>query len=211
MPKIVDHEQRRAELLAGSFKLFAEKGYGSVTMRELAKSLKVSTGTLYHYFKGKKESIYIQIFEQMSRQDVLQAVSELEPDSSIEQRILTLFQFMQQNEGHFQDLMRLGFDFQRHQNRISPESPEDASKGTAEILKKTVSYYRKAIEEHVLEQHTQEEDTGLGELLLSFLLGMLVQRSFDPENVSVEKHQLFMQNLAQSLLEGKPPSPLALP
>ncbi|NJL79674.1 MAG: helix-turn-helix transcriptional regulator, partial [Richelia sp. SM2_1_7] len=60
MPKIVDHEKYRKELLWKSFDLFAQKGYGSVTMREIAKELGVSTGTLYHYFPNK-ESLYLQL------------------------------------------------------------------------------------------------------------------------------------------------------
>jgi AcrR family transcriptional regulator len=54
MPKIVDHDQYRKELLSKCFDLFAEKGYGSITMRQIAEGLNVSTGTLYHYFPANK-------------------------------------------------------------------------------------------------------------------------------------------------------------
>ncbi|MEZ4453055.1 MAG: helix-turn-helix domain-containing protein [Nannocystaceae bacterium] len=54
MPKTVDHDQYRAELAAGCVALFAERGYGAVTMREAAAHLGVSTGTLYHYFDAKE-------------------------------------------------------------------------------------------------------------------------------------------------------------
>ena len=54
MPKIVDHEQYRKELLGKCFDLFAQKGYGSITMRQIAQGLGVSTGTLYHYFPSKQ-------------------------------------------------------------------------------------------------------------------------------------------------------------
>ena len=53
MPKIVDVEQYRKELLLKSAELFAEKGYANMTTRELAQGLGVSTGTLYHYFPSK--------------------------------------------------------------------------------------------------------------------------------------------------------------
>ncbi|NRA44612.1 MAG: TetR/AcrR family transcriptional regulator [Oligoflexales bacterium] len=46
MPKIVDHEQMRKELLTQSFHYFAYQGYKGVTMRSLAKALDISTGTL---------------------------------------------------------------------------------------------------------------------------------------------------------------------
>ncbi|MBE9032508.1 TetR/AcrR family transcriptional regulator [filamentous cyanobacterium LEGE 11480] len=60
MPKIVDHELYRQELLGKSFHLFADRGYAAITMRQLATGLGVSTGTLYHYFPSKQV-----IFEQM--------------------------------------------------------------------------------------------------------------------------------------------------
>ncbi|MGB6015410.1 MAG: helix-turn-helix domain-containing protein, partial [Nodosilinea sp.] len=48
MPKIVDHDQYRREILDQCFDLFAEKGYAALTMRQIAQELGVSTGTLYH-------------------------------------------------------------------------------------------------------------------------------------------------------------------
>ncbi|MFM8003959.1 MAG: TetR/AcrR family transcriptional regulator, partial [Dolichospermum sp.] len=42
MPKIVNHEQYRKELLSKCFDLFAEKGYAAITMRQISAGLKVS-------------------------------------------------------------------------------------------------------------------------------------------------------------------------
>ena len=69
MPKIVDHDRYRKELLQGSLDLFAERGYGSITMRQIAKGLGVSTGTLYHYFPSK-ESIFMQLVQELCEQDI---------------------------------------------------------------------------------------------------------------------------------------------
>ena len=69
MPKIVDHDQYRKELLSKCLTLFAERGYGSVTMRQIGQGLGVSTGTLYHYFPSK-ESILIQLVEELCEQDI---------------------------------------------------------------------------------------------------------------------------------------------
>jgi AcrR family transcriptional regulator len=76
MPKIVDHEQYRKELLGKCFDLFADKGYGAITMRQIANSLEVSTGTLYHYFPSK-QALFEQLVEEISQQDVMAALAEL--------------------------------------------------------------------------------------------------------------------------------------
>ena len=70
MPKIVDRDHYRQELLMKSFDLFAQKGYSSITMRQLAQGIGVSTGTLYHYFPSK-EALFLQLAEELDRQDVM--------------------------------------------------------------------------------------------------------------------------------------------
>jgi AcrR family transcriptional regulator len=55
MPKIVDHEARRAELAAAVWRLASRDGLGAVTMRGVAAEAGWSTGALGHYFADKEE------------------------------------------------------------------------------------------------------------------------------------------------------------
>ena len=55
MPKIVDHEARRAELAAAVWRLASREGLGAVTMRGVAAEAGWSTGALGHYFADKEE------------------------------------------------------------------------------------------------------------------------------------------------------------
>ena len=73
MPKIVDHDAYRNELLQKYFDDFAQRGYNDVTMREIAQSLGVSTGSLYHYFPTKN-SILESMMQLASRRDISGAV-----------------------------------------------------------------------------------------------------------------------------------------
>lgn len=68
MPKVIDHERYRDELLHRYLDIFARRGYLDVTMREIARELGVSTGTLYHYFPTKKDLLE-QLFHLASRRD----------------------------------------------------------------------------------------------------------------------------------------------
>lgn len=88
MPKIVDHGKYKQDLLARSFECFAEKGYGQMTMRELAQSLGVSTGTLYHYFPSK-EAIFEELVDHLAERDFLM-VAHLERKGSLKKRIEAL-------------------------------------------------------------------------------------------------------------------------
>lgn len=55
MPKVVDVEQRRAELTDAAARLIARSGIEAATMREVAAEAGLTTGALTHYFADKHE------------------------------------------------------------------------------------------------------------------------------------------------------------
>lgn len=57
MPKVVDHEQRRDELLQATWRLIARDGVDNVTLRSIAEETGWSTGVLQHYFTSKRDII----------------------------------------------------------------------------------------------------------------------------------------------------------
>ena len=93
MPKVVDHDRYRKELLSQCLALFAEQGYGSVTMRQIAQRLGVSTGTLYHYFPSK-EGIFAQLVEELYEQNLARFFAEAPAEGTVGDRlrvVMTLF------------------------------------------------------------------------------------------------------------------------
>ena len=59
MPKVVDHEERRAELAAAVWRLASREGLEAVTVRRVAEEAGWSTGALVHYFADKEELILV--------------------------------------------------------------------------------------------------------------------------------------------------------
>lgn len=55
MPKIVDHDARREELVEATWRVIARTGMVGATMREIAREANVSTGLLAHYFSDKED------------------------------------------------------------------------------------------------------------------------------------------------------------
>jgi AcrR family transcriptional regulator len=53
MPKIVDHDARRKEIIEAVWSLISSRGFGSVTMRELAAEAGYANGALSRYFPDK--------------------------------------------------------------------------------------------------------------------------------------------------------------
>jgi len=57
MPKIVDHAERRRELVEASWQVIAEEGLESLTMRKIAAAAGCTTGRLTHYFANREELV----------------------------------------------------------------------------------------------------------------------------------------------------------
>jgi TetR/AcrR family transcriptional regulator, transcriptional repressor of bet genes len=55
MPKVVDHEERRAELAAAVWRLASREGLEAVTVRRVAEEAGWSTGAVVHYFADKED------------------------------------------------------------------------------------------------------------------------------------------------------------
>lgn len=120
MPKIVDHDRYRKELLSKSFDLFAEKGYGTVTMRQIAQALGVSTGTLYHYFPSK-EVLFEQLLEELTRLDLLKASEQLKDEKTLIERVRASFKFIEAHREYFLKHALLVADFHQQQRRDGKE------------------------------------------------------------------------------------------
>lgn len=55
MPKLVDHDERREEVLAAARRVVAQLGLEATTVRRIAIEAGCSSGVLDHYFQGKDD------------------------------------------------------------------------------------------------------------------------------------------------------------
>jgi len=183
MPKIVDHEERRKEILKKSFGFFAKKGYASATMRNLSDELGISTGTLYHYFRNK-DALFAQMFEQISQEDVTLASAQIGTKDTLEEKLTALFDFLIENEQYFHNVFLMALDFYRQQ-------PEDKK---SDVLQHVVAHYRKGLREQL-----GVEIAGLDQVMFSLMSGLIFQRLMDPKKTSLSVHFHFVRMLADLL------------
>lgn len=57
MPKIVDHEQRRREIVAVVWRIAADRGLEAVSLGEVAAGAGISKGLIQHYFASRDEML----------------------------------------------------------------------------------------------------------------------------------------------------------
>jgi AcrR family transcriptional regulator len=188
MPKIVNHDAYREELLRNAFQLFARKGYSKVTIRELAKELDVSTGTLYHYFENK-DILFEQMVRLLAKEDVAQ-LNRMErgtQDPSPERLMDVLFQFIHSKEFYFQSVILMVCDVYRYN--------EEGHK--LSVLKDCLQIYRSAIS-----QHLNLGNRDLENMLLSIAIGTIFQRMLDPKGVTYSQTSQVLQKIYPFLTTG---------
>jgi AcrR family transcriptional regulator len=189
MPKIVDHDQYRKELLFKSFDLFAQKGYSSITMRQLAQGLGVSTGTLYHYFPSK-EALFLQLVDELDQQDLLNFWAEAGNLPTLPERIETMFKFIAKNEDNFCKQVLLWIEFYQQQDRAELKK-HDIFQSSADRTIQAIADY------------LQISDSAIADFVLNYLYGLLMRRLFEDEKVSYAEQGELLAKILTAFLEGK--------
>ncbi|MEH1814761.1 MAG: TetR/AcrR family transcriptional regulator [Nostoc sp.] len=169
MPKIVDHEQYRKELLDKCFDLFAQKGYGSITMRQIAEWLGVSTGTLYHYFSSK-QALFEQLAQEICEQDLSTALAELEGAQTLQESMAALGRYLVKNEDYFIKWTYIWIDFCQH-------------KDSKEMLKNSVFKRNNQRYQEAACNFLGIQDPVLASFVLSFVNGLILEKLWGDETI----------------------------
>lgn len=67
VPKVVDHDQRRREIVEAIWAVIVRQGLVNATMREIAKEAGYSSGILVHYFTDKAD-LFVQALQAAHRE-----------------------------------------------------------------------------------------------------------------------------------------------
>ncbi len=61
MPKIIDHEKRKEQILKTALSIFGREGYRDCNLSLIAEECGISRPTIYQYFKDKEEIYYYAV------------------------------------------------------------------------------------------------------------------------------------------------------
>lgn len=95
MPKIVDHDERRAHIVEAVTQIIIRDGFDRVTMREIAAEAGYAHGAIARYFPDKKSLLtaaFLQVF-QGSHERTLQRVEGVRGLQALRQMFLELLPF----------------------------------------------------------------------------------------------------------------------
>jgi AcrR family transcriptional regulator len=187
MPKIVNHDRYRKELLSKSFDLFAEKGYATVTMRQIAQALGVSTGTLYHYFPSK-EVLFEQLLEELTRLDLLKISEQLKEEETLVERVSASFKILEMHREYFLKQALLIADFHQQQRREGQELSQVFERIYGQV-------------EGLIPELFGIEDPTLAKFLMIYVDGLIWQDIYGCDHVDYEAQKKLLCEILTSHLE----------
>src|ERR671935_1214047 len=79
--------QNRAKLLAAARKVFAEKGLGEATARDIVRETDLATGTFYNYFDDKEDAFRALLRELAEKARAAVRTERRSPGRSLEERV----------------------------------------------------------------------------------------------------------------------------
>lgn len=168
MPKIVDHDAYREEILAQCYALFAREGYAAVTLRRLCRELGISTGALYHYFESK-EAIFEQTVAYIARKELTAAVREVSQSSTRAERLQALTSFLLEHDEQLRLLLMLIFDASRQNSAFAASG----------IFQLALDTYVEAIIQYIPDIPEQDARFAVDMLLGAIIRRLLVRRADD--------------------------------
>src|SRR3712207_9169731 len=79
--------QNRAKLLVAARKVFAEKGLGEATARDIVRETDLATGTFYNYFDDKEDAFRALLQELTDKARAAVRPPRLDPELTVAERV----------------------------------------------------------------------------------------------------------------------------
>jgi AcrR family transcriptional regulator len=84
-------EENRSKLIAAARKVFAEKGFGAATVRDIVRETDLASGTFYNYFDDKEDA-FRAIFDEFAVSARAGArAGRLQPGVGVEERLFSAY------------------------------------------------------------------------------------------------------------------------
>ncbi len=157
MPKIIDHELRRNELLGPSLALFSKHGFAGIGMRRLATELGVSTGVLYHYFPNKS-ALFESMLSRLAQSDVGGVIEQIEPGMDRLARLHLVVEFIIANASSIREIIDVLIDYRR---TVGPDGDV--------LVRRVLDVYRTSLSDYLVDGDQEKAD-----LILSMVIGVLM-------------------------------------
>lgn len=175
-----DRGDKRPRLVAAASAVFAEKGYASTRVADIAEKAGVGKGTVYEYFSSKEELLFA-VFESINENITLRMTAVLDDDEPTQEQLF--------------NLLRLGAEVITEQRELQPVILDfwAASRGSdfeakyQQAVVVSYSHYRDLVANFIRagqgrgEFRTEVDSATLAAMVVATIDGLGIQLSFDPK------------------------------
>ena len=191
MPKIVDHEAYRREIIQKAIELFVRHGYEGLGMREVADHLGISKSALYHYFPSK-EALFEGVTQAVVQADIAQVDMDALSALPFAARFDAFTEYILEIEDWYIQQYFILTDY----TRVRSDSAEET-----QVMHAAGEAYISAIAEAL--SITREE----AQAVYMQLMGVVLQRLFDGRRTDLRQTMTWLrQTLTQKYNQEGTPS-----
>jgi len=197
MPVRMTGQERREQLLDVGRALFAERGYESTSIEEIAKRASVSKPVVYEHFGGKEGLYAVVVDREMKRllARITDSLEQTHPKVMLEQAAMALLSYIEDEQAGFRILIR--------------QSPVTSTTGTfASLISDIASQVEYIFRGEFKRLGYDPKLAGLYSQALVGMVALVGQWWLDVGKPSREKVAAHLVNLAWNGLGNLDPSPV---
>ena len=186
MPKIVDHAERRREVLDATWRVIASQGLEAATTRRIAEEAGYSIGVLTHYFVDKEDILVSahQLAFAQARDRILRATADRNGLEALRRAILEALPL--DDERHLEAQVDVSFLGQTVANEHFREIRSASHAGSRKLWRGFLEQAQRAAE------ISADQDTELlVDEVLTLVEGLSTQAIIDPERMT-PAHQVVL-------------------
>ena len=178
-------EKRKNQILEAAILVFSKKGFEGSTTKEIAKKAKVSEGTIFRYFKTKKE-ILIHMLNILVERTLFDFVEQIESGSESEEVIKGLLKHHYRFMANNQDLIKiLIFEVQFHK--------ELKEKFYNDVLNQIIGFTTNIIAE--IKSDSDVPPRTIAETMIGIFIGLAIVHTFKGDRGSDDQDKVVSDTL----------------
>lgn len=183
MPKIVDYEERKKEIVENALEVFAVRGYFNTSLSDISERCGIGRTTIYQYFKNKDDIFYYVVDKNLEELKAkIEIIAKNETLTFVEKLKKIVFEII--NENRHSKTIALLLEFLliiRKENNESLKAFKQYTKYCKSLIREVIS---KGIEEKEIKSIDSES---MANTIFSFVESFAIQSSSN-SNIDIQMH-----------------------
>jgi len=194
MPKKVDHDARREELVLAAWRVIAANGIDEVTIRDIARESGYSSGVLAHYFKNKDDLLAHALRLSHTRIRKRYDAEVETPKAADALRAILIDNLPMDEQRELETRIEMSFWARALRNEELHEIQQEESETLRALLRELVEKAQKG--KAIAKQHDREE---ILELLGAMIDGISLHALLYPDRLPPKRQAAVMEFALQLL------------